>query len=137
MVACLSGLNRLEEFELGFRSPQIWRRHLPPSTRCVLPALSSLRFKGSCEYLEDLISPIDSPLLDNLDVIVHHLELDTPQLAEFVDRASKLKALREAHVIFGGLDMFVSLLTSMDTSQRALLSMDASQRAPLQNQTHA
>ena len=109
MVACLSGLNRLEEFELGFRSPQIWRgRHLPPSTRCVLPALTSLLFNESCEYLEDLISPIDSRLLDNLDVIVHDLELDTPQLAEFADRTSKLKALREAHVVFDGLDMFVS-----------------------------
>ena len=84
MVACLSGLNRLEEVELEFESPRTstWgSRRLPPSTRCVLPALTLLRFDGSCEYLEELISQIDSPLLDNLYVTVFHQpELDTAQL---------------------------------------------------------
>ena len=111
MIACLSGLNRLEEFELGFQSPRFWRsRHLPRSPRCVLPALTSLLFNGSCEYLEDLIAPIDSPLLDNLDVIVFHQpELDTTQFAQFVDRTPKLKPLHEAHIIFGSIHVFVSL----------------------------
>ena len=103
MVACLSGLNRLEKFELGFRSLRNWRSPgLPPSTPCVLPTLTLLRFDGSCEYLEDLIAPIDSPLLDNLDVTVFRQPGSaTPQLAQFVDRTPKLKALHEARIVFG------------------------------------
>lgn len=108
VVDCLSALTRLEEFELGFRSPLCyWESQCSPrSTRCVLPALPS-RFNGPCEYLENLIAPIDSPLLDNLDVIL--FRLDAPQLAQFVDRTPKLKALDEAHIFFGGSDIFVSL----------------------------
>jgi len=111
MVVCLSGLNRLEEFELGFRFPRIWRgRRLPPSTCCVLPALTSLRFNGSHEYLERLIAPVDSPLLDNLGVTVFYQPgFATPQLTQFVDRTPKLKALCEAHIFFETSEVFVSL----------------------------
>ena len=105
MVACLSALTKLEEFELECESPRtstLRSRRLLPSTRCVLPALTSLRFNGSYEYIEDLVIPIDSPLLDNLDVIVFHRpELATPNLAQFVDRTPKLKALHEARIVFG------------------------------------
>jgi hypothetical protein len=113
VVSCLSTLTRLDEFELGFRSPlQVYSesRRLSRLTPCVLPALTSLRFHGPCEYLEHLIAPIDSPLLDNLDVIVFHQPvLDTPQLAQFVDRTPKMKALHEVHIFFDGSDVFVSL----------------------------
>jgi hypothetical protein len=111
VVACLSALTRLEEFELGFLSSLYsGSRRAPPSTRCVLPALTSLRFNGPCQYLERLIAPIDSPLLDNLDIILFNQPVpDAPQLAQFVDRTPKLKALREAHVFFDGADIFVSL----------------------------
>ena len=111
VVACLSTLTRLEEFELGFRSPLYsGSRHPSPSTRCVLPFLTSLRFNGPCQYLERLIAPIDSPRLDNLDVIHFYQPVsDTPQLAQFVDRTPKLKALREANIFFDGSDIFVSL----------------------------
>jgi hypothetical protein len=57
--------------------------------------------------LEHLIALIDSPLLDNLDIILSRLI--APQLAQFVDRTPKLKALDEAHIFFGGSDIFVSL----------------------------
>jgi hypothetical protein len=113
VIACLSGLTRLEEFELGFLlvSPTPWGiRHPPPSTRCFLPALTSLRFKGQREYLEHLIAPIDSPLLDNLDVTLSDPPVfNTPQLAQFIDRTPKLKAFHEAHFFFDNSDIFVSL----------------------------
>jgi hypothetical protein len=65
VVACLSALTRLEKFELGFQYPRYaGSQSLPPSTRCVLPALTSLRFNVPCQYLERLIAPTDSPLLE-------------------------------------------------------------------------
>ncbi|KAI0265227.1 hypothetical protein BGY98DRAFT_1181635 [Russula aff. rugulosa BPL654] len=113
VAACLSRLTRLEEFELGFRFPFPWPSlRLASSARCALPALTSLRFTGPSGYLEHLIAPIDSPLLDNLNVVHFHFfqpGSNTPQLAQFVDRTPKLKVLREAHTIFGYSDVFVAL----------------------------
>ena len=111
LVACLSALTKLETFELGFQYSLPWTsRGPPPSTSCALPALTSLRFKGPLEYLEHLIAPIDSPLLDNLDVILFYRpSLNTPQLAQFVDRTPKLKALCKAHIFFDRSDVFISL----------------------------
>ena len=61
-VTCLSTLTRLEVFELGFQARVNLRsRRLPPSTRCVFPALTSLQFKGAYEYTEDLMARIDAP----------------------------------------------------------------------------
>ena len=62
--------------------------------------------------MEHLIAPIDSPLLNNLDVVHFHFfqpDLNTPQLAQFVDRTPKLKVPREAHIIFDNSDVFVTL----------------------------
>ena len=111
-VACLSALTRLETFELGilfFFLP--WTSQGPPlSTRCILPALTSLQFDGPTNYLEHLIAPIDSPLLDNLDIILHYRPvLNAPRFAQFVDRAPKLNALDEAHFFFDAHDVFVAL----------------------------
>ena len=54
--------------------------------------------------------PIDSPILDNLSVTLFDQPVpDTPQIAQFVDRTPKLKAIHEAHIIFDRSDIFVSL----------------------------
>ncbi|KAH9976932.1 hypothetical protein BJV74DRAFT_861637 [Russula compacta] len=72
MTTSLSTLTKLETLHLGFLSPQSrpnqTGRRLPPLKRILLPALTSLWFRGISEYLEDLVSQIDAPLLD--DVII-------------------------------------------------------------------
>ena len=65
MVMSLSRLTRLRFLRLGFKSPQSRpgqeRRRLPPPARTVLPSLTSFLFRGVSEYLEDLVSRIDTP----------------------------------------------------------------------------
>ena len=75
IAACLSTLTNLQELALGFQFSLACRHQTSqhPLTRSVLPALSSLRFLGTHEYLEDLLSRIDLPLLDNVDIILTHL----------------------------------------------------------------
>src|SRR5712671_7775186 len=69
MVNCLSALPKLKNFELEFHSPQPRSDQLPPPLpRISLPSLTSLRFQGVSEYLEDLVAQIDIPLLDQLSV---------------------------------------------------------------------
>jgi hypothetical protein len=111
MVTCLSTLIRLKELELGFQSRGNWGTHRPaPSTRCILPALTSLRFKGVYEYIEDFIARIDAPQLDNLKLFLFDQPvLDAPQLAQFIGRIPRFKPLNELHVLFDDGGIFVLL----------------------------
>jgi hypothetical protein len=60
-----------------------------------------LKFIGVSEYLEDLVTRIDAPLLDDLDItFFHQLIFDTPQLVQFVSHTPNFTAYDEARVIF-------------------------------------
>jgi hypothetical protein len=105
MVAALSVLTTLKEFQLQFQSrrscPDQERRHPPPLTRSVLPALICFIFRGVTEYLEDLVARIDTPLLDSLEItFFRQLIFHTPQFAQFIGRTPNLMAYDEAHVVF-------------------------------------
>jgi hypothetical protein len=107
MVACLSTMSRLEELELEFQAYQSRPDRTPasrsplPLKRTVLPALTSLSFKGTSEYSEDFVARIDAPLLVLIRVVFyHHLFFRTLQLLLFIGRIEKFKLLCQADVIF-------------------------------------
>jgi hypothetical protein len=102
MVTCFSALTRLEQLEIGFlRSRPPREGGHPPPTHTVLPALINLRFIGDSEYLEDLVTRIDVPLLNQLYItFFREVIRDTPQLAQFLSRTPKLKTYDEARVVF-------------------------------------
>ena len=98
MITWLSMLTNLEEVALGFRSsqPGLYQtsQHPSPVTFTVLPALTSLRFRGDCWYLEVLISRIGLPLLDSVDITFFcEPEFDPPLLREFLGRIRTFEAL--------------------------------------------
>lgn len=68
MVVCLAALPRLNTFRVGFRSaiPRPDRVRPPPVTRTVLPVITSIRFNGASQYLEDLVAQIDCPQLGQI-----------------------------------------------------------------------
>jgi hypothetical protein len=78
----------------------------PPSIRAVLPALNYLYFRGVSEYLEDLTSRIDAPLLNrNLDKnkqteFFIQLIFNTPRLCSFISRAERLRSQSQAQLTF-------------------------------------
>jgi len=105
VVTCLSALTGLELFFLGFRYPQSGvggvTRHVPPLTRIVLPVLTKFAFKGNSEYLEDITSLIDTPLLDYFEItFFNQLIFDTPRLHDFISCTEKIKAHYRANVRF-------------------------------------
>ena len=113
IVTCLSALTRLNQLRIGFKSPRSRPpregRHRTP-TRSLLPALTELRFVGISEYLEDLVTRIDTPLLSQLCIkFFHQLIFDTPQLVQFICRTPMLKACDETHVIFSDLHVTMAL----------------------------
>jgi hypothetical protein len=53
--------------------------------------VKSFFFKGVVEYLEGLVTCIDTPRLDYLDItFFNQIDFDTPRLAQFINRTPKL-----------------------------------------------
>jgi len=128
MVTGLSVLTRLEKLVIAFDSPQCRpdrrSRRPPPSTRILLPVLTTFQFKGVGEYLEDLVARIDAPLLDDLEIsFFHQLIFDTPRLTQFISRTPRFNAYDGARVVFSELEVRITLSqTSDETLKLVFLS---------------
>ena len=114
MVTCLSTLTRLVAFELQFESPQsspdMENQRPPPPTSSILPALTLLLFKGVNEYLEDLVTRIDTPRLRRLEAtFFNDIEFHTPELIRFVSRSSTLRAPIKSYVSFDNRTALIKL----------------------------
>ena len=92
IVAFVSVLSSLESLHLLFQSPQSRPDQPPlPSRHSVMPSLRYFGYKGVIEYLEDLVTGIDAPQLDKMEItFFHHIDFDTPQLTQFINRTPKL-----------------------------------------------
>ena len=102
MVACLDVLPLLERFVIEFseRDPHPDQIRPPPTTRSVLPALTSFAFRGPFQYLEDFVTQIDGPQLD--EIVLRYLDVfRVVQLSEFINRSvgPELTPPGRAHVI--------------------------------------
>ena len=105
IATALRVTTKIEYLELGFLSPRPLpdpaSRPLSPPTRFVLPSLTEIIFKGVYEYLEDILSRFDAPLLYDLTVTFFNfmdLNSDIPQLHRLINHAEGLKALGRAVV---------------------------------------
>ena len=119
MVAALSTLTSLERLSLEFESPEscpdLETRRLPPSTRSVLPVLTSFEFRGVTEYLEDLLTGIDAPQLNTLKIIFcNDIVFDTPQLIQFISRTKMSSALEKAVIILEDYEIRVTFRSRTD-----------------------
>jgi hypothetical protein len=90
-----SVLSSLESLSLKFQSPRSRpdreTRRPSPLKLFVIPALTSLYFKETTEFLEDLVTSIDA--------LFNQIDFDISRLARFINRTPKLRA-RDAHVQF-------------------------------------
>jgi len=104
MVTALSTLTSLESLVLRFRSPRSQAdresRRPPPLTRVALPALTSLQFTGDSEYLEDIVSRLEAPLLSYTDItFFNQLIFDTPLLRHFISRTEIFREAYRARIV--------------------------------------
>lgn len=121
LATALSSLSKLQSLDLTFRPPESrpqWtkRRPQPPPTRFALPALTRFCYLGVHKYLEDLVSRIDAPQLNESNVsfsedkeLGEEIRLDASQFAQFIDRVPGLKAHNEAHVELGDHDAAIRI----------------------------
>ncbi len=124
MAMCLSLLTSLDTLSLGFSSsrsrPDRKSRRLTPTTRSILPDLTSFQFEGASEYLEDLVARVDAPRLDNLSITFFpQMNFDTPHLVQFISRTPAFQEPNEAHVAYTyDLDDVVRLVWASDDYRR-------------------
>ena len=115
IVHCLSTLARLKSLNLGLQGPRSRahreRRHPPPLTRVVFPNLTSLGLSGDIEYLEDILSQIETPILnDSRFCFFNQLVFDTPLLKHFIRRTETFMTIHTARVQFFSWTVGVTLL---------------------------
>jgi hypothetical protein len=114
IVPFLSTLSRLESLALGFQHPRSWThrasRHAPPLTRVVFPNLTLFTFTGDSEYLEDIVSQIEVPILSRSYFrFFNQLVFDTPLLRQFIRRTETFVTIHTARVYFSSLAVGVTL----------------------------
>jgi F-box-like len=128
VLLALPNLNDLVIHFLPYRSPP--HEMSPPSrTRAVLPALTTFRFGGVSQYLEDIVSQIDAPLLNRFHMSLFwdpNSDLDIRQLGEFIDRTESFKPFEQVSVLVSP-DSIVSFFRSATGLPTALaLGLDIS-----------
>ena len=107
MVALLSVLSSSENFTFN-SNPLLINlnsdsecRSLPPKPS-ILPALNYFRFQGVTEYLDKLVTHIETPQLDQMHItFFNQIDFDCPRLAQFINRTPTLGARDQVHVQFG------------------------------------
>jgi hypothetical protein len=116
MATSLSALTSLEFLRLEFQCPQprpgpalgSRRPPPPPLTRSILSSLTGICFKGASEYLEVILSRIDAPRLDELDItFFNQIIFDTPQFSQFISRRPTLRAPEIGHISFNSQGIIV------------------------------
>jgi hypothetical protein len=95
MVTCLCALIQLESLLLRFRTPRPrpdqTSRRLPPLTRAVVHALTSLQFVGVSEYLEEGVARIHASVLHIVGItFFNQLIFDIPRVPQFLSLTEKL-----------------------------------------------
>jgi hypothetical protein len=124
MATSLSALTSLELLHLHFRYPRprlaLDTRRPPPRTRSILPNLTMINFKGTSEYLEEILARIDTPRLNELHItFFNQLIFDTPQLFQFIRRRPTPRTPEQGHIVFNSKVIIVKF--SSQTSNHDVL----------------
>jgi hypothetical protein len=130
MATCLSVLTRLHTLSLSFSVKILYSRshqRLPPVTRSILPDLKRFSFKGTSEYLDDLVARLDAPRIDQLFItfVRDEMNFDTPHLVQFISHTPRFKEPNEVHVTFD-FDAEVRILWASDDHWYARLCVGIS-----------
>lgn len=101
LTNALSGMTQLRSLSLHFLSTTYCASPLLYEGRVVLPALTCLEFRGNAEYLENLVTRIDAPRLEDIEItFFDHPILSVSMLSKFISRIEMHKSHRQAHIIF-------------------------------------
>ena len=90
MTACLVALPNLQQLGIEFQPRFLHEFSQPLSKHAVLPSLASFHFKGDSNYLEDLLTRIDAPMLRAFSATFCNDIILLQQLLRFVSSVGRL-----------------------------------------------
>ena len=131
MATSLSSLTNLKFLHLHFRFSRLGTALLPPRplTRSILPSLTKVRFTGLCRYLEEVLTRVDAPQLNELRIyFFDQTTFDTPQLFQLISRRPTLRAPEKGYIIFS--TSFIIVKFPSRTSDYGALIVDIPCEAP-------
>ena len=137
IVTALSMLTRLKSLHLDFDPSQHWthgvesQRQLPLK-RTVLPALTEFYLWSDREYMEDMVSKIDTPLLNSARIAFSgQPDSDTPLLCAFISRTvTRTEVFNELHRAKVAIRKDALHLTLFQSEESKMLKLRFSCNAP-------
>lgn len=135
MITCLSQMTRLKslviESDSSLFRPSQTSLPSPASTRTILPALTYLRFRGWCNYLEDFVAGIDAPLLNTMSLSFFKRDThNTPQLSNFISCTNRFRSPRRVDAVFYDHTIMVKLYLQTDLTSDSVLNLEILYRDP-------
>jgi hypothetical protein len=114
LVLGLSAMTQLKSLIINF---DFWMSHFHvnnlythPQGHTVLPALTNFKFSGDNEYLEAIVSRIDTPLLELADLrFFNRFAFEIPHLSYFIRRTSHLALPTHVKIAVSGCGFSVAL----------------------------
>jgi hypothetical protein len=107
LANALSGMSHLRTLSLHFlhSAPYPVCVGLPPrlsTEHIILPALRSLKYRGTSKYLDSFADRIDAPRLGNIDITLFSQPppIEPPQLGRSINRFAMQKSPRQADILF-------------------------------------
>jgi hypothetical protein len=96
----LSGMTQLQSLSLSFpRRRSYLDFPPPPGERISLPALTSLKYRGTSKYLDTLAAGIDAPTLEDIHItLFNQPTMVASRLGQFIGRTEILTSLTRAEV---------------------------------------
>lgn len=128
MATCLSPMKRLRSLHIKMKST--WHRppsagQHPPSFTCiVLPALTSLKIHSSKGFLDNLVSRLDVPLLEKMEIWILEDRVYSSELPRFISRIEAFKTSDQVniHLRDTGIQLVFSSQNSSVTSAELTLT---------------
>jgi hypothetical protein len=111
LTSVLSGLTQLRSLSIHFLSTISRVSHPPPfGGPIVLPALTSLNFRGLTQYFEDLVARIDAPRLEDIKVAFFTgSKFNFSKFRGFADRTGMSRSHRRAYILSSQRVICISL----------------------------
>jgi hypothetical protein len=114
LLIFLPAMTRLQTLRIHFLFPSshpvLFSMHQPPESRSVLHCLNYIDFHGTSEYLECLLSTIDTPFLKYIHItFFNQLIFHIPQLSQFIRRTETQQSPNQATIHYFGADISVTL----------------------------
>jgi len=110
-VISLTGMAQLKSLKIHFVAPNSHERSIDATlpNRVILPALTEFEFKGNCEYVEDLVSRIDAPALEQINVtFFEQPTFGILRLSRFIGRTKEVKSPHHTSIRLSEDDIIIT-----------------------------